>query len=407
MTEGIGEASGSEGKLKGRLAPNAKEATRLTGSLAPKADGGESGTTEGVLKLPKIKEVVERGAAERAKLSAEEAARLRATGEAATSREVLEMLAREPEAISFDEDPRRAAEEAVGPEGVLRGSLLEARRHQRSELPTFTEMRPESNAVKVYRSGGVELRQSSSVQHQDGVAYNPDTSTVVVCDGMGGIGWEGSVKDNFAFTLAHAAAELPDISVLREPASIGPLVGRAKELLASMGAHPEDQASDSRMKGGVGASRNVEWGATLVAVQEKPGEPGVWQVVTFGDSSAVKLGNDGKIQEGFGEACQLIKSGQKNPNGSAKEEMMGSYIGMAKGTLEGFAQYESRGLVASFGTVRLEPGEKIVLVTDAYMQKSSPVTLEDDARLTGEDWASNPRAPKFDDDTTMAIIAST
>jgi len=292
---------------------------------------------------------------------------------------------------------------SVATRNLLHGRMLEKYAVPGSELPTFTEMKPEANTLKTYQLGNVELRQSSTRDHQDGVAYNPRTETIAVTDGMGGVGNPGDVKNYFGFALAHAvAAEVEDVSTLQNPESMHAVIERTKELLAHMGIHPEAEVGSELFSGGWGAGRNIEWGATLAVMQKVPGTENEWRVAIFGDASVVKLGRDGKIQEGFGECFQLIDRGRVKADGRAEEVTLGSYVGVAKRTLGAFVQYRAGGLAATFGTVRLAPGEKLAATSDAYIQKTSPATLETDAKLTNEEWAA--KAPQYDDDTTMAVV---
>jgi hypothetical protein len=273
-----------------------------------------------------------------------------------------------------------------------------------SELPTFTKMLPEANSAKTYRSRNVELRQSSTRDHQDGIAHNPRTETIAISDGMGGVGQPGNTKDYLGFALAHAAAEVEDILALQDADSVNAMVERSKELLAHMGIAPEDDVESALFSGGWGAGRHIEWGATLAVVQKVPDTEDMWRMAVFGDSSVAKLDESGKIQEGFGECFQLIERGQAKADGRAEEEVLGSYIGIAKKTLGGFVQYGAGGLHATFATVRLKPGQKLVVTSDAYVQKTPPITLEADAKLTNEEWAA--KAPQYDDDTSLAVITA-
>ena len=303
-------------------------------------------------------------------------------------------------------EPRTAAATgsvALGGDSRLRGKLVSKEAAgSSSELPTFTELRPEPNKVKIYKAGNVDLRLSSTSSHQDGIAHNPDKKTVALSDGMGGVGRPGDVKNNFAFALSHAVAELDDVLTLQDPEVVKGVVARSRSLLGDMGIDVE--APPTTMKGGVGAGKVAAWAATLAAVQEKPGAIGSYRMAIFGDNSVVKLGEDGRIKEGYGEAFQLITRGEVNPDGSAKEQALGSFVGISKDSAEGegIAQYGNDGLKAVFGEATLEPGESLVIVSDAYMQKTGPHILEADAALTAEAWAA--KAPVYGDDTTMGII---
>lgn len=267
-------------------------------------------------------------------------------------------------------------------------------------LPTLDSLRPEVKKVKTYmdKAGSIDLRLSSSGDHQDGLAYNPDTDTVVVCDGMGGFGKQGDVKNYFGFALAHAVAEIDDISELSDPETIDAIVSRAKSILVNELGVNNIEGGLTRM-----SLRPIEWGSTIAATQRIP-DTNRWRVVTIGDSSVAILDKTGKIRQGFGEAFQLIAKGDVESNGCASDPPLGSYVGMAKDSLEGYVQYSgSRGTQAEFTEIELGEGEKIVVVSDAYVQKTPLRVLEADAALTSEEWAS--KKPLYSDDTTMAIIS--
>jgi hypothetical protein len=269
------------------------------------------------------------------------------------------------------------------------------------KLPrTFYEMRPEPNVAKAWMSldGTIDLRLSSLSTHQDGLAYNPDTQSVVVCDGMGGIGAAGEVKDNFAFALAHAVAELDDISALASPDVVSAVVERAKSILQDdMGVTVEAQSS--RIKSG--ATADMEWGSTIAAVQ-RIADTNRWRVATIGDSSVAILDSNGRIKEGFGEAFQFLKAGKISKDGSAAEEALGSKVGIDKETLGGYVRYEHQGKHAEFTEIELADDEHLVVVSDAYLQKTPPSTLEIDAAKTRDRWVAD--KPRYGDDTTMAIV---
>ncbi|MCA9308850.1 hypothetical protein KC973_00580 [Candidatus Saccharibacteria bacterium] len=268
-----------------------------------------------------------------------------------------------------------------------------------THLPTFSTLRPEANVAKTYcdKEGAIDLRLSSTEHHQDGLAYNPDTDTVVVCDGLGGVGASGEVKDFFAFALSHATAELDDISTLADERVVGRLVERAKEILNSMGI--EIRPSGSRLvRNNVGAG--FEWASTIAAVQ-RVGDSSTWRIATLGDSSVAILGVDGKVRAGFGEAFQQIRAGNVSSDGTAVEATMGSLVGIEK-SLEGGVRYQKNDFGAEFTEVELAEGERLVVVSDAYVQKSNLKVLERDASLTAEDWGA--ARPTYADDTTMAIV---
>lgn len=269
---------------------------------------------------------------------------------------------------------------------------ITAERH----IPTFNALRPEHDTVKTYsdKDGLIDLRLSSNIGHQDGLAYNPDSDTVVVCDGMGGPGEGGDVKDFFGFALSHATAELDDISTLADPNVVKTVVERAKSILGELGIPIEAR---SRIR-----SHPIEWGSTIAAVQRVPDSPdNRWRVATIGDSSVVILDASGKIKRGFGETFQTLGGGSwRNTDGDA----LGSYVGMAKGTLDGYVSFGSGRGHAEFTEVNLDKGEKLVVVSDAYVQKTDFAVLESDAALTPEQWKA--KKPKYEDDTTMAIVSS-
>lgn len=265
---------------------------------------------------------------------------------------------------------------------------------------TFNRMRPESNVAKAYiaEGGAIDLRLSSLTSHQDGLAYNPDTGSIVVCDGMGGIGVGGEVKDNFAFALAHAVAELDNILELRSPDVIDSVIQRTKSILEDeMGITV--QAQNSRVKSK--ASDDMEWGSTIAAVQRVAGT-NRWRVATLGDSSVAILDSNGRIKEGFGEAFQFLNASKVSIDGSAIEDSLGSKVGIAKSTLGSYVRYEDQGKHAEFTEVELGDDERLVIVSDAYLQKTPPSVLEEDAAKTSDQWIAD--EPRYGDDTTMAIV---
>lgn len=268
-----------------------------------------------------------------------------------------------------------------------------------THLPTFDALRPEANVAKTYsdKEGAIDLRLSSTEHHQDGLAYNPDSDTVVVCDGLGGIGMPGEVKDFFAFALSHATAELDDILTLADEGVVERLVERAKEILNCMGI--EIRPSGSRLvRNNMGAG--FEWASTIAAVQ-RVGDSSTWRIATLGDSSVAILGVDGKVRAGFGEAFQQIRAGNVSSDGTAVDATMGSLVGIEK-SLEGGVRYQKNDFGAEFTELELAEGERLVVVSDAYVQKSNLKVLERDASLTAEDWGA--AKPTYADDTTMAIV---
>lgn len=299
-------------------------------------------------------------------------------------------------------DPLETPPKMESSMGIRRRSIASSREMstaKESLLPTFEALRPESDTTKVLLLDNVDLRLTSMKGHEDGLAYNPTTDTVVLCDGMGGVG-TGEVKHYFGFALAHAAAELDDISKLRDEATVNSVVARAKELLTEdLGI--EIKASDSTLVSSVGASKDLEWGSTLAAVQ-RIGETNRWRVATLGDSSVAVIGRDGKIKAGFGEAFQLIAAGKVESNGAAQDPPMGSFIGIKRGELSGVARYSGRNGGAEFLEVSLEEGEKLVLASDAYVQKTPPSILEQDIAKSAEQWAA--AKTRYADDTTLAIV---
>jgi len=85
---------------------------------------------------------------------------------------------------------------------------------------------------------------------------------------------------------------------------------------------------------------------------------------------------------------------------------MGSVVGISHETLTGTVRYErvraGERLGAEFTEVELQDGEKLVLASDAYIQKSPPSTLEGDVKESAEAWKA--RKPTYSDDTTLAIV---
>jgi hypothetical protein len=280
----------------------------------------------------------------------------------------------------------------------------------REVYPSFEAMLPEAGATKILQVKDAELRQASTEHHQDGVAVNTTTETFVTCDGMGGVGYGSEAKDNFAFALAQAVAELPDIHALqagREGAKI--VVDRAKEILHGMGIRYEDDlalAKGSDMTINVGANKDLSFGSTVAAAQRIEGTND-WRIATIGDSNVLVVDSKGSVKSGFGEAYRLISRGQVTSDGSAEDPPMGSYIGIGKEGREPFAKYGSRGMHAEFATVTgLERGDRIVVVSDAYLQKSPPEVLVRDIQKTAEEWkaSASEKGGMYGDDATMIII---
>ncbi len=307
---------------------------------------------------------------------------------------------------------------ALGPDRIERftGKLVadlasrpEAGAVSRAEtFPTFgAALRPEKKKVKVLSPPGAELRQSS-IEGQDGLAYNSGTNTVVLTDGMGGVGDPGDVKNNFGFALAHAAAELDDILTLRDPEIVKAVIGRTKAILSAMGMPvgpvpgvPVNLAA--KVSSRAGAGRDLLWGAALAAAQRVPGSANKWRIVTYGDCSVAILNEDGRIERGYGEAFDSIRAGRLGASGGAEEGLLRSYLGIGH-DFKGFANLGGApGLEsAMFKELTLARGQRLVLTSDAYAQKTALPTLEGDAALTTEQWAR--KKPTYDDDTTMAIV---
>jgi hypothetical protein len=332
---------------------------------------------------------------------------LHSLGDIATDRvtEIVPVIEIEPSSLSrVRSSVGRSRPEATepGPVSRVRANLSRTPKDSvelatERRLPTFEALLPESNTVKTFldKEGAVDLRLSSSKSHQDGLAYNPESDTVVVCDGMGGPGVRGDVKDFFGFALSHAVAEIEDISTLRNPGVAMATVERAKSILENdLGIKVSDPGSKVK-------SHPVEWGSTIAAVQKvKDTETNRWRVATIGDSSVVLIDSSGKIKQGFGEAFQLIGGESwKDTEGTS----LGTYVGLAKGSLDGWARYDGpSGTHAEFTEVELSEGERLVVVSDAYIQKTNFGVLEADVAKSSAEWAA--AKPNYGDDTTMAIV---
>lgn len=277
-------------------------------------------------------------------------------------------------------------------------------RHTSKELPrSFAEMRPEPKTAKIMidERAGIELRQSSTDHHQDGIAFNPDTNTTVVTDGLGGIGPDGEAKNHFGFALAHATSELTDISTLADPVVVESVVARAKDILQDeLGIIVDGVRGRIKQK-----MFDGPMAATVAAVQRIE-DTDTWRVITFGDSSVVALDKDGKITRGFGEAYQQISAGNVGADGTAADAPMSSVVGISYDDYRGTVRYGGEASRSKFGAefteVTLAEGEKLVIVSDAYVQKTPPSQLEHDAAEPAENWKV--RAPRYGDDTTMAIV---
>lgn len=293
----------------------------------------------------------------------------------------------------------------------LRGSLARAAlavelSHEAYEaMPTYDAMRPEPHSLKTFTSddGKVELRQHSTEHHQDGVAYNPTTRIVAVCDGMGGIGPTGSKsKDNFAFELAHAAAELDNIHDLTVESNAAALIQRARAILENM-KFPDGSRLDlaTELFRAVPVS-GIVLGSTLAAVQQI-GDTNVWRVVTFGDSTVTVLDHEGGIREQFGELQQVRETEGLSRDGTVADNPLASRLGFTKG-IDPSVRYSKKGSLyhAVFSEVTLSPGERIVVTSDAYFQKSREEVFLREVGETNAEWAA--LKPLHSDDTTMAIV---
>lgn len=307
-------------------------------------------------------------------------------------------------------------------------------------LSPFEAMRPEPRAVKVWSSfdGRVELRQSSSPQHQDGIAYNPKTGVVAVADGMGSVGLDGDFKNNFGYALANAVAELSDITVLQDEAEISKVVERSKQILRDMGVSVEPFGQKG-MSGTAGS--RCEVAAALGVVQPIEGTVNEHHVVTFGDVGVVIMDEHGVV-EGFGESFQMIKRGDYiNSNSEeypaiepvhprlsqsvkVKGTRLGSYIGIGKETLHGVVSYgrtqAGAPYEAEFRRVVLKEGQILVISSDAFVQNTAIGTLVKDAGMSGEKWRARQETMQYftqqargqgrsevhtyGDDATLAIV---
>ena len=292
----------------------------------------------------------------------------------------------------------------------LRGSLamaalvVELPHEAYERMPTYDAMRPKPYSLKTFTSddGKVELRQHSTAHHQDGVAYSPETGTIAVCDGMGGIGFPGKAKDNFAFALAHAAAELDNIHDLKDESNAATLLQRARAILENM-KFPDG----SRLDLATELSRAVPFsgivlGSTLAAVQQID-DTNAWRVVTFGDSSVTVLDDKGRIREQFGELQQARKTKGLLSDGMVADSPLTSRLGFTKG-IDPSVRYSRKDSTyhAVFAEVTLSPGERIVVTSDAYLQKSREEVFLREVGATNAEWAA--LAPLHGDDTTMAIV---
>ncbi|MEX1052727.1 MAG: hypothetical protein WEC80_02670 [Patescibacteria group bacterium] len=295
---------------------------------------------------------------------------------------------------------------SIGREGKKRIIGSTKKSEPVTPLSSFEVLQPKPKKTTLVEIPGVEIRQASTKHHQDGIAYNTDTQTYVVCDGMGGVGSDTQTKDNFAFALAQAVSEQSDISAIAQMDQAIAIIDRAKKFLAILGVDFQKDLKlnlDSRVISSLTRDKIV--GSTIAAVQRIDGT-NTWRVVTLGDSSVIVIAANGKIKEGYGEAWQLISQGNTNSDGSAPDSPLCSYIGINReGNLA--IRYSSRGLTAEFSEFEALTGDKIVIVSDAYLQKSSPETLINDMNKTAEQWAAGANKDKdgmYGDDASMIII---
>ncbi len=288
-------------------------------------------------------------------------------------------------------------------------------------FPTFEAMRPEAAVAKTFQTEGIDIRQASKTHHQDGVVFNSESSTIVVCDGMSAVGTDSPTKNYFAFALAHSVAELPDIHVLQAGGSgVAQSVERAKGLLQAIGIspqvdlHPQIKEGDPILHSAEvpnkyeGLNKNIRVGSTIAAVQRIEGTND-WRVVTIGDSNVVVVNGKGEIKQGYGEAWQLIAKGRIDSKGRAERSPTCSYIGIGKDDADSpFAKYGALGLTAQFTTITgLEEGDKIVLSSDAYLSKSPLEQLFADVNKTPDEWnagVSDDEGGMYGDDATLVII---
>ncbi len=312
------------------------------------------------------------------------------------------IMSRRP-ARSVDGEPEAAVESSIGrrAKGTLALKVTEVARESVAEqarnLPTFEDMKPVSNELKKFAVAGIDIRQYSTKDHQDGVAFNPNTRTVVVSDGMGGIGPGSELKNFFGWGVAHAVAAKGDLASLSEPAGLKAVLSEVAPLLDQAGVD-----TTVRESGLVGSMwRGLSVGATIAAVEQV--ESQTWRALTYGDSSVLVVTQEGEIKAGYGEAYQLWQRDGSQMGKLADDAPLSSCVGLKEGTLEPEVIDNGRdGLRAQFEDFTVEPGDRIVVASDAYVQKSTMEQLIRDVNMPPESWAA-----RYSDDTTLAIIDPT
>jgi len=271
-------------------------------------------------------------------------------------------------------------------------------------METFTALRPDKDTVQIYSHENVDIRLASNAG-EDGVAYNPETEALVVCDGMGGVGPKGDIKHYFAFALAHATAELENIAEVLSPEGAERVVERAKAIMEQQLHIPVEHIA-SGLKSSMGeASQQLAWGATLVAIQKRPDTRNSYRVVTIGDSSVTEVDEHGRVNDGrhFGEAAQ----GDIDEKGLAEDGALGTFIGMSndhplKGHVQKMGGKVRRWAVSTL--VSLAPDRSLVATTDFYFQKTTPEVFEEHVQMTPEAWKKAMEGMSRPDDATMAIM---
>lgn len=265
-------------------------------------------------------------------------------------------------------------------------------------LPTIDVMRPEPNARKVFADKGVDIRQFSFGEHQDGVAYNPDTKIGVVCDGMGGTGSGGTngetIKNNLGWALAHSVAAVGDLKKLSDITELSGAIAAVPELMESRGVDMSISTSTIRSK----MHKGLEAGSTIAAVQQV--EKNTWQALTYGDSSVLVIGADNQVKHGFGESYQAWTRTGKSFSTVVEDGPMSSSVGLTQGTLQPAIEDSGRnGFRAEFGEFTVEAGDRVVVASDAYVQKSTMDQLIAEINMPAESWNE-----RHTDDTTLVII---
>jgi len=135
--------------------------------------------------------------------------------------------------------------------------------------------------------------------------------------------------------------------------------------------------------------------ATIAAVQHVEGNR--WGAATFGDSSILVISAGNEIEMGYGESYGDWKRAGKPLYKALGDDKMDTSVGLSRPGLE--PQLYSGRFGPTFGEFEVGEGDRIVVASDAYLQKSTVAVLMSELRQPAEEWSA-----RHSDDTTLAII---